>query len=731
MRQLVEMVDDVALAERFRDLGDRLPVTPAALAAGPLMHNLDAPIADQLTAIVVAEAGGSVDELLLAAPFYDDDAEAVAHLLTGLKPRRVAAYVTGVTSVNGARLAERLTSSGAHIDVHTYEPDRFVHAKLVGVIAGHRGWLLSGSTNLSRAALTRTAHAGGNVELAVLAQIDPSQMRAAFVPPGMVATAQSLDTLASLRFTSDREPGGPAVRLISATAIANGCVELSSDPPAQAGWLLDDLTERQPITLEPSGRAVTAGPLSGRLVRLVDTDDTVLSNRVVVDDPAGLKAALANSDDRRETGRPPEFADTDLESPLAKGLGWLHRNFVMDVTERLTAPPTGGVAPEEAEEQADEDLWERLEREQLAHDPRATTYGRMWSRASLDATDPVVELLEVLRARAPANSASGRMGSSLLAHLLEETTKPPVIRWKRSSRIRVRARNVLRRWAAAQTDPRLVWIDPLAPAGNFAAMVSFLARLRLDRARDAQQVELDENDLDDIWLLWLRPFVGIGEGDGWLDRLDAASLALARERLPEWVPEATAALCWLAIQPGSGYRERVVTWQRVLSAAQSYRLLDQTTKTAGYLTAVTGRAVTSDQVDGQLLDAMDFIDDPLWCARTIGDLALEGLELQAPPGAPHVHVRLDVRGILDPLVDPRVPRLIVGVRRYRRCNGVALYAADADWRLVLATGTTIAYRPSSTSMPVESLAQVTDDRLERLTGAGGVLASLFAVVHSA
>jgi hypothetical protein len=111
--------------------------------------------------------------LWLTAPFYDSDAAAVGALLETFTPARVRVFVTGSTSVNGDRLAERLTTSGAAVTVAAYQPNRFVHAKLVGVIAGTRGWLLSGSANLSRAALTRTPANGGNVELAVLAPLGP------------------------------------------------------------------------------------------------------------------------------------------------------------------------------------------------------------------------------------------------------------------------------------------------------------------------------------------------------------------------------------------------------------------------------------------------------------------------------------------------------------------------------------------------------------------------------
>ena len=95
-----------------------------------------------------------------------------------------------------------------------------------------------------------------------------------------------------------------------------------------------------------------------------------------------------------------------------------------------------------------------------------------------------------------------------------------------------------------------------------------LAHLRLEQAHDPERVELTGDDLDDIWQRWLRAFAGSGQSDGWLDQLDDAARALVRDQLPDWLSEAVAALSWLAVQPGSGYRERVVTFQPVLVAAR-------------------------------------------------------------------------------------------------------------------------------------------------------------------
>lgn len=731
MRRLVGLLGDTTLARRFQDLEERLP-SQAALAPtvlSPLLHNLDTPIASQLVA-AVTEAGAEVDELWLSAPFFDADADALGVLLDALTPRRVRLFVTETTSVKGDRLTQRLSASNAEVAVAAYEPDRFVHAKLIGVTAGRQAWLLSGSPNISCAALTLTAANHGNTELAVLAPLDPGQLEAVFVPPAMTLSHRDLGSLASLNFRSIPETEMPAVQLLAAAALADGRIEIVANPGSGTGWLLDDLTSNQPLAATESGRMVTLGPLPGRLVQLMDTSGQVLSNRVVVDDPAALASVLTVRSPRPGSDRPSELAAGDLDTLLGQALLWLHRNLVMDVSERAVATGTEGVGQGEDEGQPDDDLWARLEREQLARDPRADTYRRMWRPHELGGVDPIIELLEALRDRIPAGPEMHQR--SLLAHLLNRPPDEPshedgkpVWRWKASTRIRIRARNVLRRWAAAQTDQRLAWVDPLAPAGNFAMITGTLAHLRLEQALQHEPVELTDNDLDDIWQRWLSAFAGSGRGDGWLDELDDAARALARDRLPGWLPEAAAALSWLVIQPGSGYRERVVAFQAALAAALAHGLLDPTDMTARYLSAVTGHDVTRSQVDDQILAAVEFIDDDLWCARTRKEFDLKHLELKAPPGAVGIQVRLNVRGIADPLFDPRVPPLVTAARHYRRCDGVALFALDAGWRLAFTTGETVAYKPDRTAPQVESAVTLTDGTLEGLTAAAGVLADLF------
>ncbi|MFG2076088.1 hypothetical protein [Nonomuraea maritima] len=733
VRRVVGLVDDTVLAQRLLDLEARLATVPAGTpaVASPVLHNLDSSLAAQLKTILAEQAPSGIDELLLSAPYYDDDAEAVGRLLTDLRPRRVRIFLTSATSVNGDRLKDQLYVGGATADVLMYQPDEFVHAKLVGAIAGSQGWLLSGSANLSRAALTHTVGQGGNVEVAVLAKLTADEIRAVFMPPETTAVDVHFDQLESWSFQPEPEPEAPAVRLISAAVQVGGRVEVASEPPAEPNWLLDDQAQRQPLTLDATGKAVTAGPLAGRLVRLIDADGSILSNQVVVDDTSALSAALTGAA-RPGNDLPDGLTTGDLDNPLGQVLAWLHHNLVMEVSDKATPASAGGLAADEGSD----DLWVRLEREQLGRDPRASRYGRMWSD-TFDGSEPIIELLNALRARTPSEATTGRAGHSLLERLLDqpihaEDRKPEAEddpkprRWPLAARVRVRARNLLRRWADAQTDPRLMWVEPLAPAGNFTMIAVALAELNLAAARTHDHVALTKDDLDDLWLRWLGVFAGGGTRAGWLDQVDHETRTNAQRRLPVWLPEAAAALSWLTIRPGLARRERIVQAQPLIIAALNHDLLDPTDVTARYLSAITGHAVTRTEIDQQLLDAATFIDDDLWCTRTAAELTLEGLTLEEPPGAAAIQVRLGVQGITDPLLDPRLPRLLAATRQYRRCRGIAVHATDGSWRLSMIDGKRIAVLPGLGQQFIESSDLVSDHVLDQINTAVGVLADLFA-----
>jgi len=96
--------------------------------------------------------------------------------------------------------------------------------------------------------------------------------------------------------------------------------------------------------------------------------------------------------------------------------------------------------------------------------------------------------------------------------------------------------------------------------------------------------------------------------------------------------------------------------------------------------------VSTDRVETDILKALDFIDDELWCAQKAAEMALTRLELKAAGAGHRTAIRLTVGGIADPLNDPRIPALVVSIGQYRRTHTITIFGIDPDWRLAISTG---------------------------------------------
>ena len=249
------------------------------------------------------------------------------------------------------------------------------------------------------------------------------------------------------------------------------------------------------------------------------------------------------------------------------------------------------------------------------------------------------------------------------------------------------------------------------------------ARLWLAVADDPDHCELRATDLDELWFAWMRPFVGTGRGDGWLDQVDLADDAV-RARLPASLAETVAALSWLTIRRRN--RDTTIAWQPVVSAALEHGLLEPTEETARFVSHVVHSAVDQGSVEDDLLRCIEFIDDDLWCERTCRELDLDALRLDVGSAGQAVSVRLRLNGIGNPLTDPRVPQLIAAARRYRRCDGIATFSDDEGWRLVVETGRPAVYMAGGQGQVMIDSVVMEPGTLERLAAASGILADLFA-----
>lgn len=574
-----------------------------------------------------------------------------------------------------------------------------------------------------------------NVELAVFVELSAADVRAAFLPPEVTAEPQELSALDDLTYEADGDDhlDVPLVRLTRATLLQDGRIKVTTEPDPEAGWVLADHDRDEVLHGGTTGVATTAGTLDGPLVRVVDAGGVVLSSWALIDDPVALNRALMTGESTG-SGRPSELSAGDLDTPLGRILQHIHETFVMDASE-IAAPAgsTSGVDGHEAAEgPGDDNLWARLEQETLGRDPRAGAYARVGARDPVAGlADPLVELLDMMRDQAPAPLDAGQQPQSLLGRLARRGADDHGgggrrgSTWSTTARIRVWARNVLRCWAAAQTDPRLTWVNPLAPLGNLDAIASIFVELYLRAIEAGDEAEPGLVDLDDLWARWSQPFVGSGHGDGWLERADIGSPRLKEIVGPDFV-DVVSALCWLAIRPGADRRERIVSWQPARRASLEKGLIEVNKSVAEYLSIIVGQNLSEDQVAEDLLAACDFIDDRLWCKQTAHDLGLTHLSLEAPNSGQSVALKVIVGGIDDPLYDPRLATLVTAARAYRSVEAVVVFAHDRDhdWRLIIEPGAPAVYMAAVNGTEHESHPLV-DNALDAIAAGQGVLADLF------
>lgn len=156
------------VADRLRStLRDLIPV----VGGTKVVTNLDHSMLSQLPA-------GPVDELILTAPFIDDRAAAVRALLDHFpSPKLTIIVQPGLTVVTPNTLAQVLKNQPnvtIVMDGSGLSRMRYRHAKLIEWRRGSIRQALTGSANLSAAAVLNSARSGGNVELGLLTTIEES-----------------------------------------------------------------------------------------------------------------------------------------------------------------------------------------------------------------------------------------------------------------------------------------------------------------------------------------------------------------------------------------------------------------------------------------------------------------------------------------------------------------------------------------------------------------------------
>jgi len=270
------------VVDKLRGLLARLPEQPSQARVLPL----DRPIIDALPY-------RPVDELLLAAPFIDPTADAIAALLARLQPTRTTLVLQEhLGQFEPATLTGVFTRAAGEVTVVADRSRRYRHAKLIEWRIGSRRWAITGSANLTGSALLRTPERGGNIELAVL-----DELVQPIWPPPTLVTDKANDVVA----LTDLPSPAPTIKAGETT-------------PAGLPLLLSVTWEGRDLTVELAGPCPSRVELQARNQPIEGTWRTVgplpagvRQHRLPgggVEDTALLRLAAPTSDGQQVVGQP-------------------------------------------------------------------------------------------------------------------------------------------------------------------------------------------------------------------------------------------------------------------------------------------------------------------------------------------------------------------------------------------------------------------------------------------
>ncbi|MGY1846978.1 hypothetical protein [Blastococcus sp. SYSU DS1021] len=317
-----------------------------------LVSSLRAPIVDQLPR-------GPVDELNVFAPFHDPQAAALRRLVDRLAPRRLTvAYQPGLTDLNGPAVAALVEQHGGRI-VRDDE-ERYRHGKLVEWATGGRRWALTGSANISAAALLLSQPHGGNCELGLIAPVPESLLPMGDEQP--VAGLRAVPAMprpwrkeGPLLLGALRVPEGLEVQLAAPLA-ADAVLQLSAAAAPPESW---ERVAEIPAGAESHTSTVPAD--AGSRLRLVVSAAGVpqYSNVVFVVDADAVLRRVGLHSPRTPTTQPRDlFDDPRLAERFFSDLQTLRTGVGPGAPPASAAGSTGHLGAT-ASLDADDDGWER------------------------------------------------------------------------------------------------------------------------------------------------------------------------------------------------------------------------------------------------------------------------------------------------------------------------------------------------------------------------------------
>ncbi len=401
------------------------------------------------------------------------------------------------------------------------------------------------------------------------------------------------------------------------------------------------------------------------LVWLRADDGSEVSNKVALDDRRRLGSWL---EERAEAGaRPRELDSADFETPVGEMLLRLHETCIFDIDETPALARAGGLTDKEAEEQSAswEELEELLAKEELARDPRVENY-RRGVTFGLPEDDDVLGLLRLMLDRAP-----GDRGLRLVGRKEEEPPPDPQPgkRWTPTQRLRVRLFNVLQRWSLALADPRFVWIDPTAPARNYAALL-------IADTDCWEQGHLPEERIVRLLGTLLGSFIRTERSRGYLLLLSEEDRQRPLDRLSPEARALAAALVYCALRPSAKWRDYLFEWQPALVLGLDLGVFDVSPRSCDVVERLIDKRVSEDEIRDLLQWGAAYIDDERWAEKQQRDLGFDRVRLTKLDVSRRFGVTLEVAGDGASLDDSRLVSLVRQALAYRKTDGAIVELSE-------------------------------------------------------
>jgi hypothetical protein len=222
-------------------------------------------------------------------------------------------------------------------------------------------------------------------------------------------------------------------------------------------------------------------------------------------------------------------------------------------------------------------------------------------------------------------------------------------------------------------------------------------------------------------------FLGDGKSPGFLGRAEQDLRTTVLQHLDGRVCEWAAGAAYLALRPERPWKEIVYDWQPYLHKA----LLDTDVmivgdQTAALVSRIAGREVSVKDIEDVLIARAEYLDEQKWCENLARVLRLPGIELKVIDNR-FVPLRISLRGITEPLTDPRVVEAAMQAMKFCRVEAIGIEAGGCTAVLRPGHQAWVKLGTGRGAATVSSNVIITAERLAAVERQGGALSELLGL----